>query len=69
MRTDSERPEHVLHFQSLTDAQLSCAFPCDFRGHVDMDALSESTREDYLYARATVGREFATPAVIEAATN
>jgi len=68
MKTDSERSEHVLLFQSLTDAQSSCAFPCDSRGHVDMDALSESAREDYVYARAVIGREYLAPAVVGAAT-
>jgi hypothetical protein len=34
-----------------------------------MDALSESVREDYLYARAVVGREYLAPAVIEPATD
>ena len=61
------KPEHLLLFQSLIDAQTSCAFPCDSRGHVDMDALSDAAREEYLYARAVMGREFAAPAVIEAA--
>ena len=32
-----------------------------------MDALSDAAREEYLYARAVMGREFAAPAVIEAA--
>jgi len=69
MRTYHEGPEHLLLFQSLVDAGTSCTFPCDSRGHVDMDALSDAAREDYLYARAVMGREFAAPAVIEAATH
>ena len=60
------KPEHLLLFQSLIDAQTSCAFPCDARGHVDMDALSDAAREYYLYARAVMGREFDVPTVIEA---
>ena len=63
------KPEHVLLFQSLIDACASCAFPCDSRGHVDMDALSDAARENYLYARAVMGREFAAPAVIDATEN
>jgi len=62
----SPKPEHLLLFQSLADAEPSCAIPCDSRGHVDMDALSDAARENYLYARAVMGREFATPAVIDA---
>ena len=29
-----------------------------------MDALSERARNNYLYARAVVGREYAAPAVV-----
>ena len=39
------------------------AFPCDAKGQVDLDVLSESARANYLYARAVVGREFLEPAV------
>jgi len=69
MKTYHEGPEHLLLFQSLVDAGTSCTFPCDSRGHVDMDALSDAAREDYLYARAVMGREFDVPTVIEAATH
>lgn len=62
----SPKPEHLLLFQSLGDAEPSCAFPCDPGGHVDMDTLSDAARENYLYARAVIGREFAAPAVIDA---
>ena len=65
MKTYHEGPEHLLLFQSLVDAGTSCTFPCDSRGHVDMDALSDAARENYLYARAVMGREFAAPAVID----
>jgi hypothetical protein len=52
-----------LRFQSLFNEGRALAFPCDAEGHVDMDALSERARHNYLYARTVVGREFATPAV------
>jgi len=52
-----------LRFQSLFNEGRALAFPCDAAGHVDMDALSERARDNYLYARTVVGREFATPAV------
>lgn len=52
-----------LRFQSLFNEGRGLAFPCDAQGHVDMDALSERARGNYLYARAVVGREYATPAV------
>ncbi|TXC66580.1 hypothetical protein FSC37_14305 [Piscinibacter aquaticus] len=55
---------YVLRFQSLFHEGRALAFPCDAQGHVDMDALSDRARGNYLYARAVVGREFATPAVL-----
>ena len=54
---------YELRFQSLFNEGRALAFPCDAEGHVDMDALSERARGNYLYARAVVGREYATPAV------
>jgi len=50
-------------FNDLFDIGRSLAFPCDAQGHVDIDSLSERARKNYFYARAMVGREFATPAV------
>jgi hypothetical protein len=52
-----------LRFQSLFDPGRGFAFPCDREGHVDLDALSERARLNYLYARAMIGREVATPSV------
>lgn len=54
---------YELRFQSLFNEGRALSFPCDAQGHVDMDALSERARDNYLYARTVVGREFATPAV------
>jgi hypothetical protein len=39
------------------------SFPCDEQGHVAMDSLSDRARENYLYARAVIGREYAYPLV------
>jgi hypothetical protein len=52
-----------LCFRSLFDRGRGYAFPCDGNGRVDLDELSESARNNYLYARAMVGRELAQPAV------
>jgi hypothetical protein len=52
-----------LRFESLFHPGRGLAFPCDERGHVLLDALSEPARRNYLYARAVVGREYAVPAV------
>jgi hypothetical protein len=59
-------PQYEIRFQSLYNAGRALTFPCDAQGHVEMDALSERARLNYLYARAVVGREFAAPAVREA---
>jgi hypothetical protein len=56
-----------LRFESLFNPGRALAFPCDERGRVELDRLSERARSNYLYARAVVGREFATPAVINGA--
>jgi hypothetical protein len=58
-----QRSAFQLCFQSLVDTGRAYAFPCDARGHVDMDALGERARTTYLYARTVVGREVAMPKV------
>lgn len=55
---------YQLRFESLFQQGRALAFPCDAQGRVAMDALSERARCNYLYARAVVGREYATPAVV-----
>lgn len=54
----------ALRFESLFQPGRALAFPCDERGQVELDRLSDRARHNYLYARAVVGREFATPAVV-----
>jgi hypothetical protein len=54
---------HVLWFRSLFREGLALAFPCDAHGRVDMDLLSERARNNYLFARTSVGREFSVPSV------
>jgi hypothetical protein len=55
-----------LRFQSLFRPGRALSFPCDERGQVELDALTERARQNYLYARAVIGREFATPDVVPA---
>ena len=54
---------YEIRFQSLFQEGRALTFPCDAEGHVQMDALSDRARDNYLYARAVVGREYATPAI------
>lgn len=60
---ESHALRYEIRFQSLFNEGRALTFPCDSEGHVSMDALSEKARNNYLYARAVVGREYATPAV------
>ena len=60
---NSSTAQFELRFQSLFDSGRGFAFPCDPSGRVDLDRLSERVRNNYLYARAMVGRELSVPAV------
>jgi len=54
---------HEIRYQSLHKEGRALCFPCDAQGHVPLDLLSEKARENYLYARAVVGREYAFPSI------
>lgn len=54
---------YQLCFRSLFNSGRGYSFPCDPRGEVILDALSERARNNYFYARAMVGRELAVPLV------
>ena len=54
-----------IRFQPLFHEGRALAFLCDSGGHVDLDAVSERERNNYLFARAMVGREYAIPQVRE----
>jgi hypothetical protein len=55
---------YEIRYRSLFNEGRGLSFPCDAEGHVPLDELSERARCNYLYARAVVGREFATPEVL-----
>ena len=56
-------PTHWLCFPSLFNAGRSLSFPCDERGQVALDVLSPRAVNNYLFARATIGREFNWPKI------
>jgi hypothetical protein len=56
-----------VRFVDLFHVGRCLSFPCNAKGLVDIDALSDRARENYLYARAMVGREYAAPCVREQA--
>ena len=50
-----------LRFVHRGNDRESLAFPCDAAGRVDLDALDERRRNEYLFARALMGRDYAFP--------
>jgi hypothetical protein len=52
-----------LLFPSLLVTRPALSFPCDARGVVEIDALSERARNNYLLARALTGCDYAWPSV------
>lgn len=67
--TDSRQPAcaqpvtHLLHFEPLSAQAAGLDIPCDPQGRVGLDALGETLRNDYFFARALIGRLFARPTV------
>jgi len=54
---------YELRFPSLFDPGRAFAFPCDEKGHVQEQGLSERARANLKRVLAAVGREFASPSV------
>jgi hypothetical protein len=59
----SNDAEYELRFADLAHAGQGYAFPCDGKGLVDLDGLSDKGRANYFFARATIGRDLAWPTV------
>ncbi len=60
---DSQSLRFEIRFLSLFKEGRGFSFPCNADGAVNMDELSERARSNYLFARAMVGREYATPSI------
>jgi hypothetical protein len=60
--TDAESA-FELRFPSLSGTGRALSFPCDSRGTVHMDSLSERALNNYLLARALTGRDYGWPSV------
>jgi hypothetical protein len=52
-----------LRFQSLFHSGKALAFPCDSHGDVMLDVLSDKALQNYLFARAVIGHEYANPVI------
>ena len=66
MNASTTQPRHQgfeLRFRSLFKPGRGLSFDCDASGNVDLDALSDTARNNYLYARTVIGREFFIPVV------
>lgn len=58
-------PQHYeIRYEPLSGRGPLLCFPCDAEGHVPLDQLSDRARNNYFYARAVVGRDYAAPAVL-----
>ena len=55
---------YELRFQWLSNTGRAYVFPCDADGNVNIDALSNNARMNYLHARTAVGRDLSCPSVI-----
>jgi len=53
-----------IRYQPLSGRGRELSFPCDACGRVELDALSDRVRNDYFFARAVVGRDYAAPAIL-----
>lgn len=60
---ESTTNQFQLCYRSLFHSGRGFFFPCDAQGKVDLDTMSERSRNNYLFARAMVGRELAVPAL------
>ena len=52
-----------LRFAARVHGRRAMVFPCDERGRVDMNSLDERRRNDYLFARALMDRDYERPVV------
>lgn len=58
-----ETQQFEVRFESLFNPGRGLSFPCDDHGHVDLDALPARARNNYLFARAMVGKDYSPPAL------
>ena len=60
----SPAERYVLQYRSLRNEERVLMFPCDPKGLVRMDDLSDRQFNNYLFARGMVGFEFDPPQVL-----
>lgn len=57
-------PAAQLQFRPRGAGRRLLSFPCNPNGQVEIDLLSAQARNDYLFARALRGRDYAFPIVV-----
>ncbi|WP_284615008.1 hypothetical protein [Aquabacterium humicola] len=60
----SGAPAAQLQFRPRGAGRRLLSFPCNPNGQVEIDLLSAQARNDYLFARALRGRDYAFPIVV-----
>ena len=58
------KDQYQLRFIDLFNRGRAYAFPCDPKGNVDIDRLTERARLNYHYATALIGKELSPPIVV-----
>lgn len=56
-------PEYRICFLPVSESDRSVAFPCDSNGQVNLDFLKPREKNNYLFARAMRGRNYAAEAI------
>lgn len=56
--------QFLLRFDNIRNPGRAMAFPCAPDGTVNLNDLSGTARNNFHYAKAMVGREFARPKVV-----
>jgi hypothetical protein len=64
LHSGAPRATYELRFPRRCGERPAFTFPCDVKGYVDMDDLGDRARNDYLFARAVIGRDFLAPEVV-----
>ena len=53
-----------IRFEPLVAGATASVFSCDAQGQVELDAMEDRARNDYFFARALIGRDFARPVLV-----
>ncbi|WP_162571243.1 hypothetical protein [Variovorax sp. SRS16] len=64
IETGSSHGLYILSYRSVHDQERVLMFPCDSKGTVLLDDLSDRQFNNYLFARGMVGFEFDPPQVM-----